>query len=843
MEILRYQDFELEIAAALPGGRYPVAVLRSPSGQARGAMEFPYDQQDRERQLARLEDAILTGGPESEQLVQDFGEQLFQALFPGEVRTVYDRSRQAMQDAGQGLRLKLRVNAPELSTVPWEYLYDPRSAEFIALSRYTPIVLYVELPMGETPLAVKPPLHILGMVASPSDAPTLDVDREKMRLEEAIAPLRSAGRVDLTWLEGSTWRDLQEAMQRGPWHVFHFIGHATSAGTDGAGALLLTDEAGRAAALGAQDLGTLLADQRTLRLAVLNACEGARPGSQGAYSSVAAALVRRGVPAVVAMQYAISDRAALEFSGSFYGALAANLPIDAAVSEARKAIDLALPESVEWGTPVLFMRTPDGVLWDVRQRRSLPIAAMAAMAAAALAVIGLLAFIATRTEEVARAVNQPTPTPLAMQGVFNIAVADFGEIDPVSGEVRDSFAGQTLSGWLYEGLNDELVRNRDIPLTGDIVVWHSSREDLRGRNVPLGLVRGATPAAREAAVAGMADALNAQMVIYGNIITGTNRSELDVEFYLPPQATLDELGLLAGSHVLGQEIQLPVPFNLEDPRNRFGIRELVGLRSKALYWLTAGLAQQLLGRSEEALATFRRAEEELQGWPDPKAQALLQFFVGREQLFLKDLDGAEASFAQAIGLDESYARAVAALGSVYQARAAETEDFAARLGEPGALQRAIELQTKAVDQAAGSGDATIEAVARTALALSQNLLCEAHLNLGSAAEAGSACDRAVQESDRAVSQLAGTPEYRILAQAYMAQGNAQFLRSFVDAGQQDMARSRERLDLAAEAYTRCIDQAALAPFDRILTEKIVAGVCEPAHEQVQARLSQLEDSP
>jgi hypothetical protein len=616
-------------------------------------MAFPYAPEDMEAGLARLEDAILTGGPEAEQLVQDFGQQLFQALFSGEVRTVYDRSRQAMHDAGQGLRLKLRVNAPELSTVPWEYLYDPRSAEFIALSRYTPIVLYVELPVGETPLAVKPPLRILGLVASPSDAPALDVDREKARLEQAIASLDSAGKVELTWLEGSTWRDLQEAMQRGPWHVFHFIGHATSAGTDGAGALLLTDEDGRAAPLGAQDLGRLLADQRTLRLAVLNACEGARPGSQGAFSSVAAALVRRGVPAVVAMQYAISDRAALEFTGSFYGALAANLPIDAAVSEARKAIDLALPGSVEWGTPVLFMRTPDGILWDVQQRRRLPVAAIAGISVVALAVIGLLAWIATRTEQVARAVNQPTPPPMAMQGVYNIAVADFGEIDPASGEVRESTAGQAISGWLYDGLRREIDGNGDVPGAAGIEVCHSTSDDVDCQNVPLGLVRGDTPAAREAAAASMAEALNAQMVIYGNIITGTSRSELDVGFYLPPQAKQDEVGLLTGSYVLGQEIPLPVPFDFEDPRNKRGIERDIALRSKALIWLTAGLAQQLDGQSAEALATFRQAEQELASWSDPEAQALLQFFIGREQLSLDDLDGAEESLTRALGLDET----------------------------------------------------------------------------------------------------------------------------------------------------------------------------------------------
>jgi hypothetical protein len=67
------------------------------------------------------------------------------------------------------------------------------------------------------------------------------------------------------------------------------------------------------------------------------------------------------------MQFAISDEAAIEFTRSFYSGLAANLPLDAAVGEARKAINLALPGSVEWGTPVLFTRAPDGVIWRLKK--------------------------------------------------------------------------------------------------------------------------------------------------------------------------------------------------------------------------------------------------------------------------------------------------------------------------------------------------------------------------------------------------------------------------------------------------------------------------------------------
>jgi WD40 repeat protein len=40
--------------------------------------------------------------------------------------------------------------------------------------------------------------------------------------------------------------------------------------------------------------------------------------------------------------------------------------VDAAVAEARKAIYF-LPNDIEWGTPVLYMRSPDGVLFEMTQ--------------------------------------------------------------------------------------------------------------------------------------------------------------------------------------------------------------------------------------------------------------------------------------------------------------------------------------------------------------------------------------------------------------------------------------------------------------------------------------------
>lgn len=360
-----YLDFEVDIAPE-NGGTYPVRAACSVAGEAHENMQFPFDQQALGIQLSALQNALLSSGASTAQMVvQNFGKALFNALFVGDVRSLYAVSRNRASSQGNGLRLQLRIQPAELVAVPWEFMYDSGQATYLCLSDDTPVVRYIELPVPPQPLAVAPPLSILGMAVSPKDLVGLDVEREKQRIETAIAGLQAQGLAQLTWLQGSTWEDLQTAMLRGPWHIFHFIGHGVFNPNTNEGIIAFEDSTGQAHYLQGTQLGLLLADHHPLRLVVLNSCEGAQSSTHDIFSSTAATLVQRGIPAVLANQYEISDQAAIELSRTFYGVIADGRPVDMAVCEARKAISLAVDNTVEWGTPVLYMRAPDGVLFDV----------------------------------------------------------------------------------------------------------------------------------------------------------------------------------------------------------------------------------------------------------------------------------------------------------------------------------------------------------------------------------------------------------------------------------------------------------------------------------------------
>ncbi|MCK5057339.1 MAG: SUMF1/EgtB/PvdO family nonheme iron enzyme [Candidatus Aminicenantes bacterium] len=369
-----YLDFELRIDAGV-GREYPVSVINSPAGEAREIMHFPFDELALENRLQSLQISLLRSGgkrrrvnlPE-EQKVQDFGRDLFEALLCGEVRSRFVVSQERV--AGhKGLRVKLRIQSPELAALPWEFMYDDRQGEYLCLSKKTPVVRYIELPQSIQPLKVKLPLRILGMIADPSDLLHLDIEREKQRIEKAVENLQKKGLLELTWMPGQTWRDLQEAMWSGPWHIFHFIGHGGFDAERDEGFICLADKEGKKQFMSATKLGRLLADHGSLRFVLLNSCEGARGGSRDIFSSSASILVQRGIPAVLAMQYEITDRAAIEFARTFYKSLTygAGQPIDTSTAEARKAVSIAVNNTLEWGTPVLYMRSPDGRLFSLEK--------------------------------------------------------------------------------------------------------------------------------------------------------------------------------------------------------------------------------------------------------------------------------------------------------------------------------------------------------------------------------------------------------------------------------------------------------------------------------------------
>ena len=361
-------DLELEITPGDSPGHYIITV-DSPAGTASGQLRLDTGELlNRRRELASavLASAVPTRRLSAQELpIRQVGQQLFEAVFAERVYGRYTASVQEAARQGEPLRVVLRLRAPELAALPWEAMFDPEADEY--LCQREPIVRYVETAQPITPLSVNPPLRVLGLVSAPSDLPALDVAEEQRRLTDAIDDLARREQVELTWASGGTWPCLQEMLLDGHWHVLHFIGHG---GVDrGEGVLALEDElSGQKNLVSSARFARLLHACRPVpRLVVLNSCQSGEAAADDLLSSTAAALVHSGISAVVAMQFVVTDLAALAFSRGFYQSLAHNHPVDEAVRLGRIAIDGTSENTLEWVTPVLFLRTDETRLFTVAQ--------------------------------------------------------------------------------------------------------------------------------------------------------------------------------------------------------------------------------------------------------------------------------------------------------------------------------------------------------------------------------------------------------------------------------------------------------------------------------------------
>lgn len=365
----RRANFIIELSA-LPNGKYRVEA-RTPIGGATADVDNPFTESEIAELVAILSRRRRVLASVEAQTAAQFGGRMFDLLFRSSDQ-IYAAYFNTLSNLGQsGLRIRLSVErAGALANLPWELLRDPQR-DHLALSRMTPVVRTVTQLNIRAAVSLDPPLRVLVMIASPEQIDgtklgKLDVEGEWTRLEEATAELRRSGQLEIVRLERATQRALQQRLRTGDYHIFHYIGHSDFDDLAEQGVLIFESESdpARGVKVSASALGLELGEESTIRLVVLNSCHSGRLVERDVLASIAGNLVTRGIGAVVAMQFAITDGSAKTFSEEFYAATAEFFPIDAAVSEARRAI-FSRRNNSEWATPVLYMRPDDeGILFS-----------------------------------------------------------------------------------------------------------------------------------------------------------------------------------------------------------------------------------------------------------------------------------------------------------------------------------------------------------------------------------------------------------------------------------------------------------------------------------------------
>lgn len=378
-----YQDFVLQLDRASQGQGFVTRVIRSLAGEAEAPFVNPvpvaeidelwqvaFAARQAER-AAKSRDVRPAGSSRPDPLaaelsLEELGHRLFKALFRGPVRSCWARSlAEATRSPDGGLRLKLQLNLEDpalvpLAELPWEYLFSLEHGGFLGLQRKTPILRHMRLPLPAGQAPVARPLRVLLVSAQPASMSELALEEESKKIAEALEALPG---VEILPRSNPTIESLRETLLQQDFHVLHFMGHGGFDEASGQGVLYFADRAGAPVPISGSIFASHLADLPSLRLVFLNACETARVNARAPFAGVATALLRAGLPAVVAMQRPIRDGSALELSRTVYRRLAAGDPIDAAVTEGRLAIARGHGALLEWGTPVLFSRADDGMLF------------------------------------------------------------------------------------------------------------------------------------------------------------------------------------------------------------------------------------------------------------------------------------------------------------------------------------------------------------------------------------------------------------------------------------------------------------------------------------------------
>lgn len=326
------------------------------------------DAQTTALQFFEIDQAMARGvATEADKKLKEVGQTLFNWVFSGRMLQAFKDQHSRARSEQKGLRIRLSIDPRDssLGLYPFETMFcsELPFQDHLALFGGVTIVRSLAGYRFKNPTTIVPPLRILIVGASPRSLPKLNVKGEVENLKRAL----SLPGIRVESLEDCSIERLISSATFEKTHVLHFIGHGEFDSKNKEGKIFLVDSNGAEESVTGEDLRRVVASIPSLRLVTLNTCLGNASEGAELFSSVATSIFSIQIPAaVVAMQFRITDIAALEFSRCFYSQLALGRPVDDAVTTARAHIRRKIKGSPEWATPVLYLGTTDGDFLGLR---------------------------------------------------------------------------------------------------------------------------------------------------------------------------------------------------------------------------------------------------------------------------------------------------------------------------------------------------------------------------------------------------------------------------------------------------------------------------------------------
>lgn len=341
-------------------------------GEPSGALRY----QEKLAELTPLLQLVKDGAINDSSQTRLLGEILFDILFDDGLRPDFvSFYHQVVQQEKQILRVELDIDEqgmPDLAALPWEFLSLPTKSNLGTIWIGTvPDLVFSRrrlqwIPAQPIQLEQNEKLRIALVVSAPPGLRSV----EYKPVQEALEKLASeqANRVELLPIvESANPEAIDTILSKEP-HIFHFIGHGRlkNESNQEIGQIALVDpDFGEAMWVDA-DYFSELFNQHRPGVVMLQACEGATLSASQAFVGLASRVVQQNIPVVVAMQYEVSNATASRFARRFYQQLAEEDPIDIAAQYGRRAIALGPTQyrKRDFATPVIFMRVPNGYLFN-----------------------------------------------------------------------------------------------------------------------------------------------------------------------------------------------------------------------------------------------------------------------------------------------------------------------------------------------------------------------------------------------------------------------------------------------------------------------------------------------
>lgn len=343
---------------------------------------------------------------------EELGRKLYDCIWEDrELYGILERTKDRVTNGGGRIRIKIEADLeayPEIGCLPWEVTFDPSKYQggYLTTKLKTSFIRYVPVNELVHPNVLAENPEVLLVIANAEKGKKLDTASERNGLLDQLKGFASK----VTILDSSVTKEEEEKIKKEfdeaggeveiyrdsgkntlrellkedliPVDIFHFIGHAKFGDENGKGLgqLLLEDmeTPGASEPLSSNHLTTWF--KRTVnengwpQLIFLNGCNTGNYNTykgDSPFTGLATSLVKKGFPAILAMQRKVEDEDAILFAKSFYKKLKKTKNLVDSTHKARLDMrdkDKLLEENPgseenlstgenSWAIPVLYLRT------------------------------------------------------------------------------------------------------------------------------------------------------------------------------------------------------------------------------------------------------------------------------------------------------------------------------------------------------------------------------------------------------------------------------------------------------------------------------------------------------